>query len=197
MHTEGCELLPKFSIQDCRLREVRQVHSPNSSARPADTDVDLLVIHGISLPPGEFGGGHIERLFTNTLDPDAHESFLEPAGVRVSSHLLLERDGTTVQYVPFDRSAWHAGESSFMGRDDCNCFSIGIELEGTEEVPYTESQYAVLIDITRCLLRHFPALSPQRIVRHADIAPARKTDPWPSFDWARYISALSSPADAP
>ncbi len=185
-----------FSIEGCWLREARRVPSPNSSARPADTEVSLLVVHSISLPSGEFGGEHVDSLFTNTLDPAAHASFQELADLRVSSHLFLNRSGAAVQYVPFNRAAWHAGASSFMGHTNCNPFSIGIELEGTGDLPYTELQYQALIGITHCLMTHFPALTPQRIVGHSDIAPGRKIDPGLSFDWTRYLSALSSPASA-
>ena len=187
--------MSQFSIQDCWLQQARRVPSPNSSPRPADTEISLLVVHSISLPEGEFGSGQVDRLFSNTLDPKGHASFLQLAEMRVSSHLLLERSGAAVQYVPFDQAAWHAGESSFMGRTDCNHFSIGIELEGTEQLPYTDAQYQALVGITRCLVAHFPGITPQRIVGHSDIAPGRKTDPGSSFDWNRYLSAL--PLSAP
>ncbi|MTW19728.1 1,6-anhydro-N-acetylmuramyl-L-alanine amidase AmpD [Allochromatium palmeri] len=160
--------------------------SPNQDARPPGTVIDLLVIHNISLPPGEFGGDWIEALFLNRLDPNAHPYFTPIAAVRVSAHLLIRRDGRLIQYVPCECRAWHAGLSSFQGRERCNDYSIGIELEGTDETPFTEMQYAALVACTRHLQRHYPAITAERIVGHADIAPGRKTDPGPAFDWARY-----------
>ena len=145
--------------------------------------VSLVVIHGISLPPGEFGGPWIDALFTNTLDPDAHPYFAEVAGLTVSAHLLVRRDGELVQYVPFDRRAWHAGRSCHHGRENCNDFSIGIELEGTDEIPYTAQQYTVLAAVLALLEQHYPACV-GHLAGHSDIAPGRKTDPGPSFDWA-------------
>ena len=168
-----------------------RVLSPNSDERPADQAVDLLVIHSISLPPGEYGGPYIDQLFTNTLDPNRHSYFPQLMGLRVSSHLLIRRDGRCVQYVPFTRRAWHAGVSSFEGRSACNDFSIGVELEGTDQDPYTDAQYATLVASTRCLMDAFPHITPQRIVGHSDIAPGRKTDPGPAFDWDRYRLLLA------
>jgi len=172
------------------LLGARRAISPNSDARPPEATVDTLVIHGISLPPGEFGGGHVEDLFCNRLDPAAHPSFAELADLRVTAHLLMRRDGKIVQFCPFDRRAWHAGESAFDGRDACNDFSIGIELEGIGHIPYEPVQYTRLISVTCLLMRQFPAISPERIVGHSDIAPGRKTDPGPAFDWERLWSGL-------
>jgi AmpD protein len=160
--------------------------SVNADERPPGTEVDLLVIHNISLPPGEFGGDNIMDLFLNRLDPEAHPYFAEIAHLRVSAHLLIRRDGSAVQFVALDRRAWHAGESSFCGRERCNDFSVGIELEGSDETPYTEAQYRQLGSLTVQVRSLFPALGPDRIVGHSDIAPGRKTDPGPHFDWPRY-----------
>lgn len=172
------------------LTQVRRVPSPNCDARPVDAEVSLLVVHGISLPPGEFGGDAIERLFCNTLNPDSHPYFREIAGLRVSAHVLIRRDGSAVQFVPLPMRAWHAGVSSFEGRERCNDFSIGIELEGTDTVAYTAKQYRRLIGLTRLLMKHFPQITPQRVIGHSDIAPGRKTDPGPVFDWQRFRSGL-------
>ena len=152
---------------------------------------ELLVVHGISLPPGQFGGPEIEQLFGNTLDWDSHPYFKEIRGMKVSSHLLVRRDGELLQFVPFHRRAWHAGESRFRGRDCCNDFSIGIELEGEDDTPYTDRQYEVLTDVTRALLRAYPEMSARDIAAHADIAPGRKTDPGPAFDWLRLYDGVS------
>ena len=159
--------------------------SPNADARPADCCEELIVIHNISLPPGEFGQGYIHRLFTNSLDETAHSYFSGIKDLHVSSHLLIERSGRLTQFVPFDRRAWHAGESSFMGRECCNDFSIGIELEGTDDIEYTDQQYRVLSAVIISLQMAYPALNKQNIVGHCDIAPDRKTDPGDSFDWGR------------
>jgi AmpD protein len=167
------------------LPGARRADSPNHEPRPPGTEISLLVIHGISLPPGKFGGPYIDALFGNTLDPSAHPFFAQLAGVRVSAHLLIRRDGETVQYVPFSRRAWHAGVSRFQGRERCNDFSIGIELEGTDDFPYSAAQYHRLAEIIGILRQHWPAISPSRIVGHSDIAPGRKTDPGPSFDWEK------------
>lgn len=160
--------------------------SPNQDARPPETTIDLLVIHNISLPPGEFGGDWIDALFHNRLDPNAHPYFAPIADVRVSAHLLIRRDGRLIQYVPCERRAWHAGVSSFQGRERCNDYSIGIELEGADDTPFTEAQYVRLVACTRQIRQRYPAIDVERIVGHSDIAPGRKTDPGPAFDWARY-----------
>lgn len=151
----------------------------------------LLVIHGISLPPGEFGGHEIEDLFMNRLDWDAHPYFGEIRGVEVSAHLLIRRDGELIQFVAFTRRAWHAGESLFRGCSRCNDFSIGIELEGEDETAYTDRQYEVLSAVTVALLQAYPALSAREIAGHSDLAPDRKTDPGPAFDWLRLYDGLS------
>lgn len=179
------------------LPEVGYAASPNADARPAGTVVDTLVIHNISLPPGQFGGGHIHALFDNRIDPQAHPYFAEIHSLRVSAHLLIERDGSTTQFVSLDRRAWHAGQSAFCGRTGCNDFSIGIELEGTDTGPFSDAQYRRLAEITRRIQEHFPAITQERIVGHSDIAPGRKTDPGPCFDWARYHALLSASITAP
>jgi AmpD protein len=174
-----------------RLRPARQVPSPNHDERPAGTVPRLLVLHGISLPPGCFGGGAIEALFTNCLDWDAHPYFGEIRGLTVSTHLLLCRDGSVIQFVPFDRRAWHCGASTFRGQSRCNDYSIGIELEGADEVAYDERQYAVLPAVVRAVQQAYPGISPREIAAHSDIAPGRKTDPGPAFDWLRLYDALA------
>lgn len=165
--------------------------SPNCNERPAGGGIDLLVIHNISLPAGCFGGGHVEALFTNCLDCRAHPDFADLAGLEVSAHLLVDRAGAITQFVSFDRRAWHAGRSCFEGRENCNDFSIGIELEGTDTLPYAPAQYVALAAVTRVLCGRYPALTPARIVGHSDIAPQRKTDPGPAFDWDHYRRLLS------
>jgi N-acetyl-anhydromuramoyl-L-alanine amidase len=164
---------------------VRQVLAPNFDARPAGIEPELIVIHGISLPPGEFGGPWIDRLFTGNLPADQHPFFREVHALRVSSHALVRRDGELVQYVPFGARAWHAGASEYCGRKGCNDFSIGIELEGVDDRPYEDAQYATLAALLDALLAAYPTLSRDRIAGHSDIAPGRKTDPGPAFDWAR------------
>jgi len=173
------------------LEGVRDCPSPNQDARPPGCTVDLLVIHNMSLPPGEFGGNWIDALFQNRLDPRAHPYFASIAQMRVSAHLLVRRDGSRVQYVPLERRAWHAGVSSFRGRSACNDFSVGIELEGTDDIAFTDAQYLSLVGVTRQILALYPAITPERIVGHSDIAPGRKTDPGSAFDWARYRRMLA------
>ena len=167
------------------LSDVTRVLSPHCDDRPENEAPSLLVIHNISLPPGEFGGPYINQLFTATLNPDEHPYFQDICHLRVSAHCLIRRDGEIVQYVPFQRRAWHAGVSRFAGRERCNDFSIGIEQEGTDTLPFTAPQYQQLAQVTRLLLRAYP-ITPQRITGHSDIAPGRKTDPGPAFDWAHY-----------
>ena len=169
------------------LARARQVASPNQDARPRDARIKLLVIHSISLPPGCFHSSAIAKLFTNTLDYEAHESFASLRGLRVSAHFLIRRGGTLLQFVACDLRAWHAGVSSWAGRERCNDFSIGIELEGTDELPYTAPQYRQLVRLTRDLQMRYPILD---IVGHCDIAPGRKTDPGPAFDWRAYRTVL-------
>lgn len=158
----------------------QQVASPNRNERPPGTKIDLLVVHNISLPPGVFGGDAIVALFTNQLDPHAHPYFEGIADLQVSSHLLVRRDGSTLQFVPCGERAWHAGVSSWRGREQCNDFSIGIEMEGTDEASFTSAQYAKLICVAQLLMRAYPI---RHAAGHSDIAPGRKTDPGPCFDW--------------
>lgn len=159
--------------------------------RPLGTPIDLLVIHNISLPPGEFGGPWIDDLFLGRLDASAHPYFaIAAAAGRVSTHLLIPRDGRLVQYVPLELRAWHAGASCFEGRHGCNDFSIGIELEGDDASPFEPAQYHTLIRATRLIMTAYPGIRPQRIRGHSDIAPGRKTDPGPFFDWDLYRAAL-------
>ena len=182
---------PRFRIgNDGWITPARHVPSPNFNTRPADTHISLLVIHSISLPPGQFGGPWIDALFTNTLDPAAHPYFQTIAGIKVSSHLLIRRDGSVVQYVPFTERAWHAGASQFQSVTECNDYSIGIELEGCDEQAYEPAQYRVLAVITRLLQKVYPHIVADRIAGHCHIAPERKTDPGPHFDWERYRKSL-------
>lgn len=172
------------------LQQARKVSSVNCSPRPPGCDPELLVIHNISLPPGCYGGDCIERLFTNCLDWDEHPFFEEIRDIEVSAHLLIQRDGQLLQFVNLLQRAWHAGQSCYQGRENCNDFSIGVELEGTDEDPYTDAQYAILAAVTVALVDYFPTMDVSRIVGHSDIAPGRKTDPGPAFDWQRYRSEL-------
>lgn len=173
------------------LRPARHCPSPNCNPRPAGEEIRLIVVHGISLPPGEFGGPWIDALFTNSLPAHVHPYFADIAGLAVSSHLLIRRDGEIVQYVPFDLRAWHAGKSVYQGRENCNDFSIGIELEGTDEQPYTDAQYEQLARVTALLQTRYPATY-RHIAGHSDIAPGRKTDPGPAFVWARFQQILAA-----
>ena len=190
-----------YSVQNMRLpqaaffidadgwcREAKRIPSPNCDSRPENTPVDLLVIHNISLPPGQFGGPFIVDLFTNRLDCDHHPFFDQLRSLHVSSHFLIRRDGQLIQFVSADRRAWHAGLSSFSGKPRCNDFSIGIEVEGTDFEPFADSQYDVLVTLTKALCRRYPLSS---VMGHEHIAPVRKTDPGPFFDWVRYRQALS------
>ena len=174
----------QVDVESGLMRGVRQIASPNCDSRPDGVAPELIVVHGISLPPGEFGGPWIDRLFTNTLPSDQHPYFVEVATLRVSSHLSIRRDGTLTQYVKFTDRAWHAGQSSYNGREACNDFSIGVELEGTDTLPYDPLQYQSLADAVAALCAAYATLAPERLVGHSDIAPGRKTDPGPAFDWA-------------
>jgi AmpD protein len=175
----------RVDVKTGLLVGVKQVLSPFFDQRPAGVSPDLIVLHGISLPPGDFGGPWVARLFTGNLPADAHPEFRERAGLRVSAHLLVRRDGEVVQFVSFNERAWHAGKSSWQGREACNDYSIGIECEGADEVAYEDAQYARLRELLPMLLAAYPAITPDRIVGHSDVAPGRKTDPGPSFDWSR------------
>jgi len=168
------------------LSGVRRIASPNCDARPPGLAIELLVVHNISLPPGQFGGAEVAQLFTNTLNTDAHPYYKQLEGLKVSAHFLIRRDGAIIQFVPCGKRAWHAGVSSWQGRSACNDFSIGVELEGSDYVPFNDQQYAALTRLTRLLRRSYPI---RTVVGHADIAPGRKTDPGPNFDWSRYLAA--------
>ena len=184
-----------YTLEEGWLQQARRVPSPNCETRPVGATPDLLVIHNISLPPGCYGGDAIERFFTNCLDCDEHPFYREISGLEVSAHLLIRRHGEMIQFVNFCERAWHAGQSAFDGRDNCNDFSIGIELEGTDEDPYTDQQYRVLAGVTATLQAHYPAIESDRIVGHCDIAPGRKTDPGPAFDWGRFRGILAALGD--
>jgi len=168
------------------------VDSPNCDDRPDGMRAELIVVHGISLPPGDFGGSGIDRLFTNCLVADEHPYFEQIIDLRVSSHALISRSGRLTQYVSFERRAWHAGESCYCGRTSCNDFSIGIELEGTDDIPYELIQYQRLAALVAALRRAYPWLRAAEVVGHSDIAPGRKTDPGPHFDWALLGRLLES-----
>ncbi|TCK16428.1 1,6-anhydro-N-acetylmuramyl-L-alanine amidase AmpD [Marinobacterium mangrovicola] len=180
---------PPFSIENHCLTPAEQCLSPNHNDRPVG-EISLLVIHNISLPPGQFGGPGIRQLFTNCLNPDEHPYYREIHQLEVSAHLLIDRKGRVIQFVPFDKRAWHAGLSCFDGREACNDFSIGIELEGADDTPYSDEQYAALVAITQVLMQSYPDITLDRICGHSDIAAGRKTDPGPAFDWQRYRDSL-------
>ncbi len=182
-----------YTIVDGILGGCQQIASPNRSSR-GGAEIELLVIHNISLPAGEFGTGFVGQLFTNRLPPDGHPSFAEISRLRVSSHVFIDRAGKATQFVPFHMQAWHAGRSRFRGRERCNEFSIGIEVEGTDSAPFADAQYDTLSGVTEALFRAYPGLNMDRVVGHSDIAPGRKTDPGPYFDWRRYRSALGAVA---
>ncbi len=172
------------------LKGVRYVPSPNCDARPADARIEVLIVHAISLPPGEFGGSAIDRLFCNALEAREHPYYEELCELHVSAHVLIRRDGELTQFVPFHMRAWHAGESLCEGRARVNDFSIGVELEGCDDTPFEGVQYEALTTLTKALMRTYPALTRQRIYGHCHIAPQRKTDPGPCFDWGRYLDKL-------
>ncbi len=172
-------------VEECEFRG-----SPHCDERPDLQDITLLVIHNITLPPGEFNGPYIDQLFMGNLDIAVHPFFEEIKHLTVSSHALIRRDGELIQYVPFNKRAWHAGESEFEGRSGCNDFSIGIELEGTDDQEFTEKQYATLIDLTDAIKLVYPKISKKKIAGHSDISPGRKTDPGPKFDWGLYLNQL-------
>lgn len=173
----------KIDISNGKIQGIHNVASPNCDKRPNENDINLIVIHGISVPPGRFGDGYIEQLFTNKLEVTEHPYFQEIINLKVSAHLLINREGILTQYVPFNERAWHAGESKYKGRENCNDFSIGIELEGVNDIPYTEEQYVQLAEVLHHLFDTYPMLSKNTMVGHSDIAPGRKTDPGQAFDW--------------
>ncbi len=180
-----------MQLIDGWVEGAQRVPSPNFNQRPAGEAIDLLVIHNISLPPEQFGGNYIECFFQNKLAAEDHPYFATICDLKVSSHFLIKRDGSLLQFVSCGDRAWHAGASEFCGRRDCNDFSLGIELEGSDHTPYENEQYLQLVALTRVLQKHFPKIIQERIVGHCHIAPDRKTDPGESFDWTRYFSALN------
>lgn len=186
----------QVDIKSGLIRGVRQVVSPNQDSRPAGVEADLIVVHGISLPPGEFGGPWIDRLFTNSLPAHVHPYFAQVCSRRVSSHVLVARDGAVTQYVAFGERAWHAGKSLYQGREACNDFSVGVELEGTDTLAYESMQYDALAEVVAALCAAYPRLSPDRLVGHSDIAPGRKTDPGPAFDWPRARRLIAAAVSA-
>ena len=173
------------------LNTARRVESPNHDLRPENTDIDLLVVHGISLPPRKYGGQEIEDFFCNCLVPGEHPYFSGIANVRVSAHFLIRRDGELVQFVGLADRAWHAGLSCFEGRECCNDFSIGVELEGCDDEAYETCQYERLVELSQFLMAAYPGITPERIVGHCDIAPGRKTDPGEAFDWSYFRRLLT------
>ena len=177
------------------LTTAKRCPSPNHNCRPEGCQPELLVIHNISLPPNRFGGGYIEQFFQNRLDVSQHPYFETIAGLQVSAHLLIGRNGELVQFVSFDQRAWHAGQSSYCGQENCNDFSVGIELEGADFIPYTEQQYLRLAQVTRTLLDYYPEMTKQQITGHSDIAPGRKTDPGDAFNW-QYFNGLLAGKDS-
>lgn len=174
-----------MKINNHWLNQATKVLSPNFDERPDEEDISLIVVHCISLPPEQFGGDYIDQLFCNQLNSEEHDYFKEVYQLKVSAHLLIKRCGEVVQYVPFDKRAWHAGLSIYKGREQCNDYSIGIELEGTETIDYTDKQYKQLVDVIKALLGQYSKLSTKDIVGHCDISPGRKIDPGNSFDWQR------------
>ena len=180
------------SIKNGCIDNAKQLPSPNRNERPNLDDIRLIIVHNISLPPGEFGHNWVDDFFLNSLDPNQHPYFQEICHLEVSSHILIRRDGTSTQYVPFHERAWHAGVSSFNGQSNCNDFSIGIELEGTDDIAYTEAQYVQLAHYCKQLIETYPLLSEENIVGHCDVAPGRKTDPGESFEWTKFRRLLSS-----
>jgi len=182
----------KINAETGLLDTARQVKSPNFDSRPNGTEPELIIIHGISLPPGQFGGPWIDQLFTKTLDPNEHPYFQEIYQFEVSSHVLIRRSGEIVQYVPFIRRAWHAGKSNYQGRERCNDFSIGIELEGCDDQPYDENQYPQLALLINTLIETYASLSSKQITGHCDVSPGRKTDPGPCFDWPRLNNLINN-----
>jgi AmpD protein len=180
-----------FSVNNHKLSGAHWCPSPNFNARPNQV-VDALVVHNISLPPNQFGGNYIASFFCNTLDCSIHPYFEQIKGVEVSAHLLIKRSGDVVQFVAFNQRAWHAGVSSLDGKDNCNDFSIGIELEGADDIDYEDIQYEVLINVTNILLKAYPAITAERVVGHNEIAPGRKTDPGPAFNWPQYKKRIQT-----
>ncbi|MCB8769211.1 1,6-anhydro-N-acetylmuramyl-L-alanine amidase AmpD [Acinetobacter soli] len=182
-------MMPRFEVKDGQLIGAKQLPSPNFNQRPPQTEMCLLVIHNISLPPSQFGGGYIQQFFQNQLDWSLHPYFKEIEGMCVSAHLLILRSGEVIQFVNFNDRAWHAGRSQYLGQVECNDYSIGIELEGSDDQPFEPEQYETLADVTCCLQRAYPKIQ-THIAGHSDIAPVRKTDPGPYFNWPHFRAKL-------
>ena len=180
-----------MKIRNHRLKDIKFLESPNFNDRPFDEDISLLVIHSISLPPKTYNTDHIERFFLNKLDFTSHSFYKKIDGMKVSAHVLIKRNGEIIQFVPFDKRAWHAGVSSYNGKNDCNNFSIGIELEGNVEDCYTDNQYESLINVTNTILNYYPNIDKTRIIGHSEIAPNRKADPGKNFEWDKYLDSLT------
>lgn len=181
-----------LTLTNHRVNQAQWCPSPNFNDRPDPDDISLLVVHNISLPPGQFGGPYIEDLFCNRLDPERDPYFREIHHLTVSSHFLIRRDGLLMQFVAGDKRAWHAGVSCFEGRENCNDYAIGVELEGTDQLPYEGAQYRTLVALTALLQRHYPGITDGRITGHEHIAPGRKTDPGPAFQWDHYFRSLAA-----
>ena len=179
-----------MEIENHLIKNIKYIRSPNFNERSQNSSIKLIVIHAISLPPKKYGGDYVENFFLNKLKISDHEYFREIKDLKVSSHLYIKRDGEIIQFVPFDKRAWHAGESSFNGEFDCNDFSIGIELEGSDCDNFTDHQYQVLIDVTKQLMNKYPDIKKNSIKGHSDIAPGRKTDPGVKFEWTRYLNKI-------
>ena len=187
----GCATVPlKLDSGSGLVMPARHIPSPNCDERPVSTEIEVLVIHAISLPPGRYDGDYIEQLFTNRLPVHDHPYFDQIRDLRVSTHFLIRRTGALIQFVPTHLRAWHAGDSAFKGREKVNDFSLGIELEGCDEEPFEPIQYEVLTRLVRCLLDAYPRIAPSAIVGHCDISPGRKTDPGPNFDWAAFRRSI-------
>ena len=181
----------KYIFQrDGWIEGISHCSSPNKNNRPDNSVVDLLIIHNISLPPGEFGGGYIDQLFTNQLSPTAHSTFKDIAELKVSCHFLIDRFGAVTQYVSVNDRAWHAGVSSWAGKTNCNDNSVGIELEGSDFTHFTDDQYRVLAQLAKSIIHFFPSIKNRNIVGHSDVAAGRKTDPGPYFDWQRFRESI-------
>ena len=180
---------PAFHVKDGQLIGARQIPSPNFNQRPENTEIQLIVVHNISLPPSQFGGGYIEQFFQNQLDWSVHPYFQTIQGMEVSTHLLILRSGEVLQFVNFNDRAWHAGRSTYLGKKECNDYSIGIELEGSDDLPFEQAQYDALVQVTACLQAYYPKTQ-QHIAGHSDIAPGRKTDPGPHFNWSAFREQL-------
>jgi len=182
----------KINNKSGLLEDASQIASSNFDERPHNTPINLIVIHNISLPPGQFGGPYISQFFTNQLNPNEHAYFKEICQLKVSSHTLIRRDGKIIQYVPFHQRAWHAGVSNYEGREACNDFSIGIELEGTDDIPYETIQYEKLAELILALRQSYPGIDKKALTGHCDISPGRKTDPGPAFNWQQLQTLLTS-----